>query len=271
MWSAVAGNWSDQAEFVDARSSELTETLLDLAGVTEGRRVLELACGPGGVGLAAAERVGSTGEVVLSDVAPEMTSIAGSRAAALGLRNVRTAVLDLEEIAEPDESFDAVVCREGLMFAADPAQAAGEIQRVLRPGGSVALAVWGPRARNPWVGLVLDVLSAQVGQPVPPPGIPGPFALEDAERLGGILREAGFADVEVREQEVPNSAGSFEEWWSRTVALAGPVAALVANLPPPATAELEQRARAATAPYANDDGGLEFPGVTLVAAGHRPA
>ena len=92
------------------------------------------------------------GEVVLSDVVPEMTAIAAARAEALGLDNVSTCVLDLEQIDQPDDSYDVVLCREGLMFAADPARAAGEIRRVLRPGGRVALAVWGPRERNPWLG-----------------------------------------------------------------------------------------------------------------------
>ena len=48
-----------------------------------------------------------------------------------------------------------------------------EIRRVLRPGGRVALAVWGPRDRNPWLGVVFDAVSAQIGAPVPPPGVPG--------------------------------------------------------------------------------------------------
>ena len=125
--------------------------------------------------------------MVLSDVAPEMTAIAGRRAAELGLDNVTTAVLDIEHIDEPDASYDVVLCREGLMFALDPGQAAREIRRVLRPGGRLALAVWGPRERNPWLGTVLDSVSAQIGAPVPPPGIPGPFALDDAARLGGLL------------------------------------------------------------------------------------
>ena len=54
-----------------------------------------------------------------------------------------TRELDLERVEQPDDSYDVVLCREGLMFAVDPAQAAREIRRVLRPGGRVALSVWG--------------------------------------------------------------------------------------------------------------------------------
>ena len=199
MWAAVATAWGDRADYVDARGAGVTERLFELADIHPGERVLELACGPGGAGLDAAEHVGPTGEVVISDVVAEMTSIAAARAKARGLGNVRTRVLDLEEIAEPDASFDVVLCREGLMFAADPARAAREIRRVLRPGGRAAISVWGPRERNPWLGLVMDAVSAQTGRTIPPQGVPGPFSLGDSDALAVVLRDAGLADVVVGE------------------------------------------------------------------------
>jgi SAM-dependent methyltransferase len=268
MWAAVAGSWAEHAAYVDARGAEVTERMLELSAPQPGERVLELACGPGSVGLAAAERVAPGGEVVLSDVAVEMTSIAAARAAALGLSNVSTCVLDLERIEQPDGSYDVVLCREGLMFAVDPARAAREIRRVLRPGGRFALAVWGPRERNPWLGVVFDAVSAQIGKPVPPPGIPGPFSLEDSDRLAGLLSDAELADVVVSELPVPLRAGSFEEWWTRTSALAGPLAKMLASLPDDAAQALRARVREATVPYETPTG-LEFPGVTLLASGRR--
>jgi ubiquinone/menaquinone biosynthesis C-methylase UbiE len=268
MWAAVAGSWAEHAEYADVRGAKATEQMLDLSMPQPGERVLELACGPGGLGLAAAERVAPDGEVVLSDVVAEMTSIAAARAEARGLSNVSTRELDLEHIDQPDESYDVVLCREGLMFATDPAGAAREIRRVLRPGGRVALAVWGPRERNPWLGVVFDAVSAQIGKPVPPPGIPGPFSLEDAARLAGLLSDADLGDVVVTELPVPLRAGSFEEWWARTSALAGPLAKMLASLPDDATEALRTRLRDATRPYETPTG-LEFPGVTLIAAGRR--
>src|SRR5689334_20599916 len=85
MWANVAPQWAARAEEVDARATPITERMLTMAGPRPGQRVLELACGPGGAGLAAAERVGPTGEVVVSDVAAEMVAIATERAAARGL------------------------------------------------------------------------------------------------------------------------------------------------------------------------------------------
>src|SRR5262245_51901338 len=124
MWAGVAGRWAEQADEVDERGAGITAVMLARTTPAPGDRVLELACGPGGAGLAAAALVGPDGEAVLSDVVPGMAAIAAARAAERGLDNVHTAVLDLERIDQPDASFDVVLCREGLMFAADPTGAA---------------------------------------------------------------------------------------------------------------------------------------------------
>ncbi len=268
MWAAVAPSWRDYAEDADARGAAIAERMLELTAPQPGERVLELACGPGGLGLAAAPLVGPTGEVVVSDVVAEMTEIAADRARAIGLANVRARVIDLEEITEPDGSFDVVVCREGLMFATDPARAVIEMGRVLRPGGRFAIAVWGPRGDNPWLAVVLDAVSEQLGTPVPPPGMPGPFSLGDRAALERLLVGAGLAGAVVRELTTPLGAASFDEWWTRTAALAGPVSKLLASLPDEALGALLARLREAVEPF-REPVGYTFPGVSLVASGHR--
>jgi len=268
MWASVAPSWGEHADYADTRGAAVTAGMLELSAPRPGDRVLELACGAGGVGIAAAQLVGPAGEVALSDVAPEMTAIAAARATALGLGNVRTLTLDLDDLDQPDLAYDVVLCREGLMFALDPAHALAEIRRVLRPGGRVALAVWGPRARNPWLSLVFDAVSSQLGAPVPPPGIPGPFALDDPERLARLLADAGLADVAVTEVPTPLRDASFDAWWTRTSALAGPLAKRLAALPEPAMGQLRARLEAAARPY-RTPAGLDFPGVSLLAAGRR--
>jgi SAM-dependent methyltransferase len=175
-------------------------------------------------------------------------------------------VLDIERIEEPDASYDVVLCREGLMVALEPERSAREIARVLRPGGRAVVATWAARERNPWLGIVLDAVSAQTGAPVPPPGVPGPFALADADRLAGLLAGAGLAEVDVREVSVPLRAASADEWWARTTALGGPLARVLEALPEPAAQAIEARARAAAGAFATP-AGLEFPGVTLLATG----
>ena len=268
MWATVAGSWATHAVFIDTHGRALTGRMLDVSTPKPGEKVLELAGGPGGLGLAAASRVAPGGVVVVSDIAMEMTAIASARANALGLDNVRTRVLDLEAIDEPDDSYDVVLCRDGLQFATEPERAAREIRRVLRPGGRFAIATWGPRDRNPWLGIVLDSVSAQLGAPMPPPGVPGPFSLEDAGQLRELLCAAGLTDVAVTEQAVPLHAPSFDGWWAMTTALAGPLAMVLSALPDEVTAAIRATAAEAAAPYMTPTG-IEFPGVGLVAHGRR--
>lgn len=268
MWAAVAPAWGEHAEYADARHAESTKRMLESTAPRCGERVLELACGAGGLGLAAAELVAPDGEVVLSDVVAEMTAIAAARAAERGARNVSTCELDLERIAQPDASYDVVLCREGLMFATDPENAVRETRRVLRPGGRAAFSVWGPRARNPWLSLILETAGRQLGRPVPPAGIPGPFSLEDPDGLASLLRGAGLCDVTVEEVDAPLHASSFEEWWTRTSALAGPLAKILTAMPERAVEALLADLRAATRPY-RSPAGMRFSGVTLVVSGRR--
>jgi SAM-dependent methyltransferase len=229
--------------------------------------VLELACGPGAVGLTVAPLV-APAAVVCSDVAAAMVDVAAARAEARGLDNLHTRVLDIDAIAEPDASFDIVYCREGWMFATDHAAAAHEFCRVLEPGGRLAVSVWGPRARNPWLAVVFDAVGAVLGIELPPPGVHGPFALGDAAQVDTLLRDAAFRNVGVEEVEVPLRTASFDEWWDRTSALAGPLAAMLATFDDATQRALRDRLTDAVAPYETATG-LSFPGVALLATADR--
>jgi ubiquinone/menaquinone biosynthesis C-methylase UbiE len=266
MWNAVAAHWEDHADYVDAKSEALSKVMVDAVAITPQHRVLELAAGTGGLGTTAAALAR---EVVVSDVAEAMVAAAARRTA--GMANVTTKILDLEAIAEPDASFDVVLCREGLMFAVEPAAALREIRRVLRPGGRLAVAVWGPPDDNPWLGLVLRGVAEQLGRPMPPPGMPGPFSLSDADALHDLAVAAGFVGCAVERHEVPTVATSFEQWWERTSALAGPLANILPLLPAEATDALVAGLRTATDKYATDDGALVFPGVSLLLTCVTPA
>ena len=114
------------------------------------------------------------------------------------------------------------------MFAAEPLTPLGEIRRVLPDQGRLAATVWGPKADNPWLSIVMDAVGVQVGHEVPPPGMPGPFALADELRLGQ-LAISGLSRSARRPVSVRFHAPSFEEWWAHTSALAGPIAMVVAG------------------------------------------
>lgn len=268
MWDCVAENWQRNADFVDRHLADATATLLSAVEVEPGDAVLELACGPGGAGLAAAAVVGESGRVVLADVAPSMVEVAAERAAALP--QVSTAVFDLASIDAPDESFDAVISRHGLMFAESPLEAIREGVRVLRPGGRYGAITWDSRAANPWLGLILDAVGEQFGVPFPPPSVPGPFSLDDRGQLHSLLAEGGLDDVSVRTVATPMPAESLEAWWERVPRLAGPLAGALAGMAPDVRDEIRDRALQAGASVARTiEQGIELEGSVLVASGLR--
>ena len=273
MWGRVAPAWERHADEVEARVEAITHLMIEAVHPAPGDEVLELACGAGGLGLALAPRVSPGGRVLLSDVAPEMVEIAAARAGGVprtdGLPQVSARVIDLEQMDLPDSSFDIVVCREGMMFALDPAQAAREIARVTRPGGRGAVPVWGPRERNPWLGVLADAVHQQTGIPVPPPGIPGPFSLSAHGALAAVLADAGLEQIQVQEVPVPTHDASFEDYWQLRTALAGPLKGLIDALEPEQRAALKETVRARLTPYHGTDG-LTIPGTAHLATGRRP-
>jgi len=268
MWANVAGAWGANADDVDRRTAPITRSMLDAVHLRPGDDVLELASGPGGAGLAAAEQVGREGEVVISDVVEEMVEIAHARARARHLTNVRTQGLDLEDIAQPDGAYDVVLCREGLMFALDPAHAVREVYRVLRPTGRAAVAVWAARQHNPWLGLLLDAVADVTGIVLPPPGAPGPFGLSDADGLRRLFIDAGFTDITLERVAAPLRAPSFAAWWQRNLTIAGPVVAVLDGLDDATTLRLQDHLREAVTPY-ETAGALELPGLALVVSARR--
>ncbi len=274
MWGSVAGSWGEHADHVEDRAEGVTRLIIEAVAPGGGEEVLELACGAGGLGLAIADRVAPGGRVVLSDVAPEMVGIARDNAARWEGRvdssvEITAQVLDLEHIDQPDASFDIVVCREGLMFALDPGQAAREIARVVRPGGRVAVAVWGPRSRNPWLGVLADAVEEHTGTPVPPAGVPGPFSLAGSGELESTLSGAGLELVRVAEVDVPTHDASFEDYWQLRTALAGPMKRVLGGLPPQHLARIRETVRTRLASYDTPDG-LRIPGLAYVASARRP-
>jgi SAM-dependent methyltransferase len=154
------------------------------------------------------------------------------------------------------------------MLVPEPATAAAEIRRVLRPGGRAAISVWGSPEQNPWLTAMLGALGKQLGGTFPPPGMPGPLSLGSSDRFHSVLADGGLDEIRIEEVEVPWRGASFDEWWDRTSALAGPVAKLLAAQPPETVEAIRAGAHELLAEYETADG-LEIPGLTLVASAKR--
>ena len=97
-WDTAATGWRKWSELIDERTSGVSERLVELAGVKQGSRVLDVAAGYGEPTLTAARRVGTQGGVVATDISVEMLGYGRERASAAGLENIEFVE---SEAAEP--------------------------------------------------------------------------------------------------------------------------------------------------------------------------
>jgi ubiquinone/menaquinone biosynthesis C-methylase UbiE len=165
--------------------------LLQWASLAPGERVLDVACGTGLVSFAAAQAVGTSGEVVGVDLSGHMVDAARRRAQEQRVCNASFARMDAEQLALPDASFDVALCALGLMYVPEPEQAVREMRRVLRPGGRMVLAVWGERSRCGW-SPVFPIVDAEVCSEV----CPLFFRLGQDDTLARVCADAGLECVE---------------------------------------------------------------------------
>jgi SAM-dependent methyltransferase len=264
IWEALAPGWERWRAQLEDALDPVREWLIAELAPRPGDTVLELAAGPGDTGFAAAVLLGDRGRLISTDFSGEMVEVARRRGDELGLVNVDYRVIDAEQIELQADSVDGVVCQSGYMLMADPAAALSETRRVLRPGGRLALSVWGAPEQNPWASIGGRLLVERGHLPPPEPGAPGVFSMAGAERTLELLAAAGFDEVRTDEVPVHFAFDDLDAYVSWVMDVAGPYGMAVRSLPEREREELKGHLAHAFAPFGTDRG-YEIPGVALTA------
>lgn len=157
-----------------------------------GDTLLELAAGAGSSGFDLTSSLSPEVRLISTDVVPEMVEAARRRGAQLGRGNAEFRVMDAERIDLDDDAVDRVLCESGYMLVADPATALAETRRVLRPGGRLALSVWGPPGLNPWDATPASILVERGHLARPEAWSAGSASLTSEEELRTLLSSTGF-------------------------------------------------------------------------------
>ena len=160
---------------MDRAVAALTKELLDLATPQPGERVLDIGCGPGTTVLELARRVGPGGHVLGADVSEPSVARACERIATAGLRHAEAIVADASAYPFTPDSFELAFSRFGIMFFSDPVAAFENVQRAMKPGGRLALAVFRAASETLWPNAPLEAVRHLL-PPIPTPGLEeGPF------------------------------------------------------------------------------------------------
>jgi SAM-dependent methyltransferase len=167
-------------------------------GLRPGDRVLDACCGTGASALPAAHLVGPAGRVTGVDVSEPALALARAKAHAQGLTTVDFRAVDVERTGLPSGSFDAVVCVFGIFFLPDMAAGVAELWRLVRPGGTLAVTVWGPDLLEPATGAFWAAVGAErpdlVGAFRPWTRVTDPAALSRLFERGGAATPAVEAE-----------------------------------------------------------------------------
>ncbi|HEU5296903.1 MAG TPA: methyltransferase domain-containing protein [Burkholderiaceae bacterium] len=249
-----------EAEFVPALFRPFSPVVADVAGIAAGQRVLDVACGTGVLARTVATRVGPSGAVLGVDANPDMLAVARRLDAAIQWIDARAEALPL-----PDASVDAVVSQFGLMFFDDRVQALREMQRVLRPGGRLAVAVCDAVECSPGYGALAALLHTLFGERVAG-AFRAPFAIGDVEVLQALAREAALPQAEVLRRSATVRFASIDALVSTERACIWTLGGLLDD------AQFERllhEARRVLVPFVQSDGSVAFAMPVLIIAARK--
>lgn len=259
-WNTVAAGY-DEVFF--GKLTDLTDAAIELLRPESGDRVLDVATGPGTVAVRLAPRVG---HVMAIDFAESMIERLRGHAMRSRLPNLEARVMDGEDLAFEDSSFDAAISLFGVFLFDNRKRGLEEMLRVVVPGGRVLFSSWADPAQNSMLGVGLTALRAALPD-LPRPS--GPSPTQDPKRCAEELEAVGFEQVSTQLFERKLRYGSVAEYWSLFERAGAPLAVLKKRLGAEAYAEATARAQTALLATCGESA-FELTCSAILTYGERP-
>jgi ubiquinone/menaquinone biosynthesis C-methylase UbiE len=229
-WDSVAAEWQRWWKTTETAAEEVSRWLISHAEIKPGSKVLDIATGIGEPAISAAKKVGNGAHVLATDISPQMLSIAKQRAISLGLQDViEFKEGDAETIDLPTSTFDAALCRFGLMFLPNLGAGLSNIFKSLREGGIFATAVLGSPDKVPFISLALYTALKETNRPPPSINTPGPFSLSDENLLNDAFIKSGFEDIAIERLDMIFDFDSAEEYTNFVCETVAPIQTILSN------------------------------------------
>jgi ubiquinone/menaquinone biosynthesis C-methylase UbiE len=227
--------------------------------------------------------LGQNGRVVGVDLSPEMLKVAKEEAASQGL----TKVVDFQVVKDEslsmfsDNTFDSLVCRNGLMFMPDPLKALKAFFRVLKPGGKASVTVWGSLDKSPVMGVVMKTIAKHVPPPnleilsskTAPPGVSGgPFSISTVDMLRDYFLKAGFSNFNTEKIEATVAqTDTTEQLWQGMTEVTGFLVLLLSKMPEDKKLAIKKDVIESLCEIFPSGGPVKFTGELILGTGTKPA
>jgi SAM-dependent methyltransferase len=198
-WADRAESWIAAEENLRRISDLFTDAAFEALAVRPGERVLDIGCGTGRTTLELARQASEGGAARGVDIAEEMLVRARELADELGVGNASFTPADAQVDDLGAATYEAAFSRFGIMFFTDPVAAFANIRKALVAGGRLTFLCWASVFENEWMlvpGMAVVSVTGEL-PPLPGEGEPGPFSLDNEDRIRSVLEAAGFENVAV--------------------------------------------------------------------------
>jgi ubiquinone/menaquinone biosynthesis C-methylase UbiE len=269
-WDSVAHGWEKWWETIEIGAGKVSRRLIELAAIKIGSKVLDVATGIGELAIAAAREAGNSGLVLATDISSEMLSIARQRAINAGFQHaIEFKQGDAETIDLPVSTFDAALCRFGLMFLPDLSTGLSNIYRSLVTSGRFAAAVWASPEKDSLIVSTMNTVMKETHSSPPPAGTPGPFSLSDEKMLTNYFVKTGFKDIAIERMNVSLDFVSSEAYASFVYETAGPLQEMLLNESSERRHEILKAVIESARKFADNTGTVKFSNDAICITGKK--
>lgn len=193
-WAGARGRqWLTQLAQMESMLGELDTPLINALALAENLRIAEIGCGGGATAIRLAAECSGTLQVHGVDISEDLVRAAQQRAGRHS--NLEFRCIDAGSAPAPEQGYDRLCSRFGIMFFAHPERAFENLFQWIKPDGRFAFAVWGPLGENPWMYAARDAVLSVIDVPPGDPDAPGPFRYAKVQKLLSLLSDAGFRDA----------------------------------------------------------------------------
>ena len=248
LWNGVAGRaWVELQESLDQIFKPFEDLLVEAVSLGPGGRVLDVGCGAGGTTLAVARGLGAKGRCIGIDISDAMIAAARSRAKLEGTTATFICANAQAHTFEP-ASFDIIISRFGVMFFEDSIRAFANLRHAAAENAELRFVAWRSPAENPFMTTAERAAAPLLPNlPARQTDAPGQFAFANGDRIHNILKESGWADIDIRPIDIACTLP--EKALIPYLTRLGPVGRILQETDDRTRTHVIQRVRAAFDPY----------------------